>query len=88
MVYFQIKNSDLGKFWRVLQRKILVYFMAIWSILRPVGKFCAHLVYFRVIWHILPVLSWHQDDLATLIWSTSLKYDTSRYLELKRFFPK
>jgi hypothetical protein len=33
MVCFQTKNPDLGKFWRVLQWKILVYFMTIWSIL-------------------------------------------------------
>jgi hypothetical protein len=35
MVCFQTKNPNLGKFWRVLQWKILVYFMTIWSILRP-----------------------------------------------------
>jgi hypothetical protein len=33
MVRFQAKNPNLGKFWRVLQRKILVYFMDTWSIL-------------------------------------------------------
>jgi hypothetical protein len=38
-------------FWRVLQ---LVYVMAIWSILRPFGIFCGHLVHFIVIWYILP----------------------------------
>jgi hypothetical protein len=30
MSYFQTKNPNLGKFWRVLQWKILVYFVAIW----------------------------------------------------------
>jgi hypothetical protein len=25
MVYFQTKNSNLGKFWRILQWKVLVY---------------------------------------------------------------
>jgi hypothetical protein len=34
------KNPNLGKFWRVLQRKMLVYFMAMWSILLKLGKFC------------------------------------------------
>jgi hypothetical protein len=29
MAYFQTKNPTLGKFWRVLQWKMLVYFMAI-----------------------------------------------------------
>jgi hypothetical protein len=34
MVCFQTKNPNLGKFWRVLQWKMLVYFMDTWSILR------------------------------------------------------
>jgi hypothetical protein len=33
MVCFQTKNSNLGKFWRVLLWKMLVYFMDTWSIL-------------------------------------------------------
>jgi hypothetical protein len=44
MVCFQTKNPNLGTFWRVLQWKILAYFMIIWSILRQ---------YFRAIWYIL-----------------------------------
>jgi hypothetical protein len=39
MVYFQTKNPTLGKFWKVLQWKILVHFMDIWSILLPFGIF-------------------------------------------------
>jgi hypothetical protein len=31
------KNRNLGKFWRALERKMLVYFMTIWNILRPFG---------------------------------------------------
>jgi hypothetical protein len=31
----------------------LVYFMAIWYILRQFGLFCGHSVYFMVIWYIL-----------------------------------
>jgi hypothetical protein len=46
MVYFQTKNPNLGKFWRVLQWKMLAYFMVIWSILLPI---CI----FRAIWSIL-----------------------------------
>jgi hypothetical protein len=34
MVYFQTKNSNLGKLWRVLQW-MLDYVMDIWSIFRP-----------------------------------------------------
>jgi hypothetical protein len=33
MVCFQTKNPNLGKFWRVLHWKMLVYFMETWSIL-------------------------------------------------------
>jgi hypothetical protein len=49
---FQTKNFNLGKFWRALQLKMLVHFMAIWSILQPFGfftaiwYFCGHLIYF------------------------------------------
>jgi hypothetical protein len=62
MVYFQTKNWNLGTFWRVLQCKIcigvfyghLVYFTAIWSILRPFSLFYGHLFYFVVILYIFP----------------------------------
>jgi hypothetical protein len=30
--------------------------LAVWSILRPFGTFCGHMVYFMVIWYIVPVL--------------------------------
>jgi hypothetical protein len=53
MAYFQTKNPNLGKFWRVLQSKMQVYFMAIWSILRPFGIFGDHLVPFLFIWYII-----------------------------------
>jgi hypothetical protein len=52
MVYLQTKNPNLGKFWRVLQWKGLVHFMAIWSNLLTFGifvdiwYFCGLLVYF------------------------------------------
>jgi hypothetical protein len=49
--YLQTKNPNLGKFWRVLQWKILVYIMVIWSIFRPFGLFSVHLVYFQAIWY-------------------------------------
>jgi hypothetical protein len=54
MVYFQTKITNLGKLWRVLQRKMLVYLVAIWLILSPFGIFCGHLVRFVVIWYIFP----------------------------------
>jgi hypothetical protein len=45
MVCFQTKNPNLGKFWRVLHWKMLVYFMDTWFILRSFLKFYGHLVY-------------------------------------------
>jgi hypothetical protein len=56
MAYFQNKNTNLGKILRVLQWKMLVYFMAILSISRPFSIFCGNLVYFMVLWNIFPVL--------------------------------
>jgi hypothetical protein len=46
MAYFQTENPNVGKCWRVLQCKMLVYFMAIWSILWPFGIFYGYLAYF------------------------------------------
>jgi hypothetical protein len=37
MVHLLTKNPNLGKFWIVLKWKMLEYFMAIWSMLRPIG---------------------------------------------------
>jgi hypothetical protein len=54
MVWFQTKDPNLGKFWRVLLWKILVFFMTIWSILRPFEIFYGHFIYFVVIWYIFP----------------------------------
>jgi hypothetical protein len=44
MVYFQTKNTNLGKFWRALQWKMLAYFIAAWTILLLSGVFCGRLV--------------------------------------------
>jgi hypothetical protein len=72
MACLQTKNPNFGKFWRVLQWKILRYFMTVWSILRPLEIFYGHLVYFVVIWYIFPVLVFcTKKNLATLI---PLKY--------------
>jgi hypothetical protein len=54
MVYFQTKISILGKFWTVLKLKVLVNFLAPWSVLRPFGLNYGHLVYFGFIWYIFP----------------------------------
>jgi hypothetical protein len=52
MVCFQIKNTNLGKFWTVLRWKMLVYFVAIRSIFRSSGIFYGFWAYFKVIWYI------------------------------------
>jgi hypothetical protein len=59
MVYFQTKNPNLGKFWSVLQRKMMVNFMSIWSILLPFRIFYIHTAIWYVLWsflYIFPVL--------------------------------
>jgi hypothetical protein len=58
------KNPNLGIFWRALEWKLLVFFMAIWFILQPFGIFCSFLVCFEVIWYIFPIL----DVLPRKIW--------------------
>jgi hypothetical protein len=47
MAYFQTKNPDLGKFWRVLQWKML-----------PFGLFYGYLVYFVAIWYMHFMAIW------------------------------
>jgi hypothetical protein len=49
---FKPKIPFLGKFWRVLYWKMLVYLMAIWYILLSIGKFNGRLLHFVVIWYI------------------------------------
>jgi hypothetical protein len=52
MVYFQNQNPNLSKFWRVLDWKNLIYFWAIWNILRTFGIFYGLLGCFMTIWYI------------------------------------
>jgi hypothetical protein len=49
MVYFKTKNSNLGKFWRAIEWKMLVYVTAIWHTLWPFAKMYGHLVKCMVI---------------------------------------
>jgi hypothetical protein len=61
MVYFQAQTPNFGKFWRVLQWKMLVYFIDIWSILWPFGLFCGHLAFwytFSPFWLVAPRKIW------------------------------
>jgi hypothetical protein len=67
MVYFQTKNRNLGKFWRALEWKKLVYSVALWNILHLVYVFNGNLVFK---WHCVifsPVLVYCiKKNLATL----------------------
>jgi hypothetical protein len=49
MAYFQTKNPNLGKFWRDMQWKMLVYFTSIWQFLWPFGKYYGYIsdIFFR-----------------------------------------
>jgi hypothetical protein len=68
MVCFPTKNPNLGKFLRALDKKMLIYFMAIWNILRTFGKFYDHLVHFLFIGLFFPLLvSCTKKNLATLV---------------------
>jgi hypothetical protein len=69
MVCFQTKIPALGKFWRILLWKILVYFMTISTILEPLEIFYGHLVYFMVIWYIFPRFGiFDQEKSGNLDW--------------------
>jgi hypothetical protein len=67
MVYFQTKNPNLVKFWMASEWKMLVYFLAICSILQPFGIF---LPFGNVveIWYIFPHFgTLYLKNLATLL---------------------
>jgi hypothetical protein len=40
----KFSNKKMGKFLRDLKWKILVYFIAIWSVLRPFGMFYGYYI--------------------------------------------
>jgi hypothetical protein len=67
MVFFQTKNPNVGKFWRALDWKTLVYFMVIWNSLRPFGIFYCHLLKLWELGIFLTVLvNCAKKNLATL----------------------
>jgi hypothetical protein len=51
MVSFPSKNPNLCKFWRASDGKRLIYFRALWNILRIFGIFYDHWVHFVFIWY-------------------------------------
>jgi hypothetical protein len=75
MASFQTKHPNLGKFYRVLQWKMLLYFMTVGSILRPLVYFVA-ICY--ILWlfgrYIFPVLVYCTNkNLAALVRSRFTK---------------
>jgi hypothetical protein len=70
MAYFQTKHFNFGKFWSVLQSKMLVYFTTYRPILRLFSVFCGHLVYFMGIWYIFPRLGifYHEKSDNTAVY--------------------
>jgi hypothetical protein len=80
MVCFPNKNTNLGKFLRALDWKVLIYFKAIWNILWRFGIVYDHLVHFVFILYsfIFPVLvSCTKKNLATLF-GIEKKSDTQK----------
>jgi hypothetical protein len=68
MVYFQTENPIFGKSWMALQWNMLVYFIAIWSILWPLDIVYCRLVHFVVMWYIFPhLVCCTKENLATLL---------------------
>jgi hypothetical protein len=53
MAYFLSKNPNLGKFGRVLQWKMLVYYMGICYILWPFVILCGYLAYIFPFWYVV-----------------------------------
>jgi hypothetical protein len=61
------KNNNLGKFWRALDWKLFIHFMAVWNILWRFGMYHDHLVHFVFIWYVFPgLVSCTNKNLATL----------------------
>jgi hypothetical protein len=65
---FSNKNPNLGKIWRALKCKMLLYFMIIWNMSWPFGIMYGSLVKFVVIWYIFPFwYVWTKKNLATML---------------------
>jgi hypothetical protein len=75
----------LGKFWRVLQWNMALYFNAICLILRWFGIFCGHLKYFKAIWYIFPCFGvLHQEKSGNP--GFSVPWGQEQYPEICRNF--
>jgi hypothetical protein len=71
--FCQTKNPNFRKFWRALDWTMLIYFVAIRTILQTIGIFLQafmifydHLVHFVFVWYIYPVwVIFSNKNLAT-----------------------
>jgi hypothetical protein len=76
-IVFPFWYADLGKFLRVLQWTMLLYYLATWSILRLFGIFRAHMLFLLYIYLsgiVCPVLVCRtKKNLATLHFATFRK---------------
>jgi hypothetical protein len=86
----------LGKFWRVLQWKMLVYFMDTWSISRSFVIFYGYLVYivrgnlgyFFPFWYFVGRKIWHpctQPGVVVKKWRRVIDSFKSIFLSPKKF---
>jgi hypothetical protein len=65
--WHSIQKSQIGHIFDSLGMEIIVIFIAVWSILRPLHKFYCYLVNFEVNRYILPILvCFTKKNLATL----------------------
>jgi hypothetical protein len=90
MVYFQTKNPNLGKFWRALDWKMMIFFMAIWNILQTFLICYDRLAHFVFIWYIFPglVLCMYEEksgNPAKTIHSTSILSSAKMHLGILHF---
>jgi hypothetical protein len=83
MVYFRTKNPNLGQFWRALDWRMYIYFMAIWNILRTFEIFYDQLVHFVLIWYIFSRFWYHEPR---KIWQPCSKLHTLANLQQRHNF--
>jgi hypothetical protein len=83
MVYFQTKNTNLGKFWRIWQWKMSVNFVAIWSILWPFVIFYGYLVWFFSFWYVAPRKIWQPCKAFHYIFDFKIDSNQKIFIDIK-----
>jgi hypothetical protein len=87
IVYFRAKKFNSGKFWGVLQWRMLIYFMANWYILRPICIFYGQWVYFMATMYILWPIGVFCGRFGMLCPDKSGSPDLWNDMSLTNFFP-